>query len=42
MVDQVLFDDPTPTLWRTGFGTLIDINDSHSVGSVPIEKFFHW
>ena len=38
MVDQVLFDDPTPTLWRTGIGTLIDINDSHSVGSVPIEN----
>ena len=29
MVDQVLFDDPTPTPRRTGIGTLIDISDSH-------------
>ncbi|MDA0734528.1 MAG: hypothetical protein O2860_08100 [Chloroflexi bacterium] len=36
--DQVLFNDPTPTQRRAGIGTLIDISNSHSVGSVPIRN----
>lgn len=38
VVDQALFNDPTPTQRRAGIGTLIDISNNHTVGSVPIRN----
>jgi hypothetical protein len=37
-VDQDLFSNASPTLRRAGVGTLIDIGESHTVGTVPINN----
>ena len=38
LVDEALFSDPGPTLYRAGIGTLLGSGANYSIGAIPIIK----